>query len=183
MLHIIIDLGICLLAIDLISGFIHWSEDTWGAPGNSAVLDKWVILPNIDHHRRPGLMRQDDYWQTNHVSVLLGLGLASIFVLLHVHAWQAYLIIAGASQGNQIHAWAHGQPAPWLVRWLQRTGVLQSVRHHGIHHKSPYACRFCTTTNFLNPILDASGFWRGLEWIIERCGVSVKRGTPERAGF
>lgn len=183
MLYIVINVIGCLLAADLISGLVHWAEDTWGAPGNSRFLDKWVILPNIDHHRRPGKMRQDLYWETNLVTIVLALCAAAVLAVLHVHAWQAYLIVAMASQSNQIHAWAHTQDAPAFIRWLQRFGILQSVRHHGEHHKRPYAYRFCTTTNYLNPILDETGFWRGLEWIVERCGISVKRTTPQRAGY
>jgi len=182
-LYILVNLAACLLVADLISGIVHWAEDTWGAPGKSEFLDKWVVLPNIDHHRRPGKMRQDLYWDTNLVTVVLSAVAGCILLLAHVHAWQAYLIVALVSQSNQIHAWAHTQNAPAWVRWLQRFGILQSVRHHGEHHKRPYACRFCTTTNFLNPILDASGFWRRLEWIVERCGIKVKRVSPERAGY
>jgi hypothetical protein len=183
MLVILFNLVLCLLAVDLISGIMHWAEDTWAVPGTSKFLDQWIILPNIDHHRRPGEMRRDLYWETNLVSVVLASVVIGIMALLRVDAWQAYLIVAMASQGNQIHAWAYGQEAPRFVGWLQRLGILQSVRHHGEHHKRPYACRFCTTTNFLNPILDAIAFWRGLEWVVQRFGIKVKRATPERAGF
>jgi hypothetical protein len=183
MLYILFNLMACLLVADLISGIVHWAEDTWGAPGRSKLLDKWIVLPNIDHHRRPGTMRQAKYWETNLVTVVLASLAACALVLMHVHAWQAYLIVALTSQSNQIHAWAHTQSAPSWVRWLQRFGILQSVRHHGEHHKRPYAFRFCAMTNFLNPVLDATGFWRGLEWMIGQCGISVKRTSPERGGY
>src|ERR1700681_3789977 len=69
------------------------------------------------------------------------------------------------------------------IRWLQRCGILQSPAHHAEHHKRPYANRYCTTTNFLNPVLDDMHFWRGLEWLIEHCGMRVQRATQARQGY
>jgi ubiquitin-conjugating enzyme E2 variant len=172
-----------LLAVDLITGFIHWAEDTWTAPGASKILDRWVVLDNIEHHRRPGTIRAGDYWGTNRVCLALAFVVACGMVLLGVHAWQAYVIVALASQSNQVHLWAHSANPPRLVGWLQRFGILQSPAHHGEHHKRPYASRFCTTTNFLNPLLDEIEFWRGLEWLIERCGATMWRATPARQGY
>jgi hypothetical protein len=43
--------------------------------------------------------------------------------------------------------------------------------------------RYCTTTVFLNPLLDGLGFWRGLERIGEMFGAHVYRATPIRDGY
>jgi hypothetical protein len=173
----------CLLVVDFIAGVLHWAEDTWTAPGRSRFLDTWVVRDNIEHHRRPGLIRSGSYWSTNRVGIALAALVTGVLAACHVHAWQAYLIVALASQSNQIHLWAHTATPPRAVRWLQRLGILQSREHHGEHHRRPYASRYCTTTNFLNPVLDAIGFWRGLERLIERCGVRAQRATPARGGY
>src|SRR5580704_13714686 len=83
----------CLLAVDVISGFLHWAEDTWTAPGSSALLDRWIVVDNIDHHRRPGAIRAGNYWATNRVCIAIASVAACGLVLCHVHAWQAYLIV------------------------------------------------------------------------------------------
>jgi ubiquitin-conjugating enzyme E2 variant len=173
----------CLFAVDLITGVIHWAEDTWTALGRSKLLDTYVVRDNIEHHRRPGGIRAGTYWETNRVCIALGFVAACALVLCGVHAWQAYAIVLLASQSNQVHKWAHCANPPRPIAYLQRLGILQSAAHHAEHHKRPYANRYCTTTNFLNPVLDGVGFWRGLEWLIERCGITVQRTTPARQGY
>jgi ubiquitin-conjugating enzyme E2 variant len=66
---------------------------------------------------------------------------------------------------------------------LQRIGLLQSTKHHAQHHVRPYASRYCTWTNYLNPVLDGIGFWRAAETILVRCGATVMRATPARGGY
>ncbi len=173
----------CLFAVDFITGVIHWAEDTWTALGRSKLLDTYVVRDNIEHHRKPGGIRAGTYWETNRVCMALALVVGGVLALCGVHVWQAYLIVVLASQSNQVHKWAHCANPPFAIRQLQRCGILQSTAHHAEHHKRPYASRYCTTTNFLNPVLDRVGFWRGLEWLIERCGVKVQRTTPARLGY
>jgi hypothetical protein len=38
-------------------------------------------------------------------------------------------------------------------------------------------------TNYFNPLLDEVRFWRGLEWLIASCGVTVRRATAARGGY
>jgi len=173
----------CLFAVDFITGVLHWAEDTWTALGRSKLLDRYVVRDNIEHHRKPGGIRSGTYWETNRVCIALAFAIAGVLVLFGVHAWEAYLIVALASQSNQVHKWAHCANPPRAIGRLQRLGILQSSAHHAEHHKRPYAARYCTTTNFLNPVLDAVRFWRGLEWLIERFGVRVQRATPARQGY
>ena len=173
----------CLFAVDFITGVLHWAEDTWTALGRSKLLDEYIVRDNIGHHRTPGGIRAGTYWETNKVCITLAFSVTCLLVVCGVHAWQAYLIVLLASQSNQVHKWAHCANPPRVVRWLQRTGMLQSTAHHAAHHKRPYATRFCTMTNYLNPALDAIRFWRGLEWLIERCGVRVQRATAAREGY
>jgi ubiquitin-conjugating enzyme E2 variant len=173
----------CLFAVDFITGVIHWAEDTWTALGRSKLLDTYVVRDNIEHHRKPGGIRSGTYWETNRVCIALASVIGCALMLFGVHAWEAYTIVLLASQSNQVHKWAHCANPPRAIRALQRCGILQSPAHHAEHHKRPYASRFCTTTNFLNPALDAVRFWRGLEWLIESCGVRVQRATPARQGY
>ena len=61
-----------------------------------------------------------------------------------------------------------------LVRGLQEFGLIQSPRHHAGHHQPPYLTRYCTLTDYLNPVLDRLHVWRWAEWLVEKCfGIKV----------
>ena len=109
--------------------------------------------------------------------------IVAALLLTRTWAWQPWLVVLLVAHSKQIHAWAHTRRVPTIVAQLQRVGVFQSMRHHGIHHQRPYVSRFCTMTNYLNPVLDALRLWRGLEWLGERCGARVVRATPARGGY
>jgi ubiquitin-conjugating enzyme E2 variant len=79
---------------------------------------------------------------------------------------------------NQIHKWSHVRSigVPRLVRWLQAAWLLQTPAHHAWHHGGDKNSRYCVITNVVNPVLDAVGLWRGLEFVI-----SVLTGARPRA--
>ncbi len=183
---IIVDLALfggCVLAADFLTGLMHWAEDTWLSLGRSEFMDRVIVRDNIEHHRRPGSIRAGTYWQTNGVCIVLAGIAAGAFAIFHVHAWEPYLVALLLSHSNQVHRWAHSSNVPRVVRALQSVGVLQSPAHHARHHKNPFASHFCAGTNFLNPMLEAIGLWRALEWTIERFGPRVRRATEARGGY
>ncbi|HEX3466551.1 MAG TPA: fatty acid desaturase CarF family protein [Candidatus Elarobacter sp.] len=174
---------VCLLAADFLAGLVHWAEDTWLRPGVSPLLDRLIVAPNMEHHQRPGGIRLATYWENNWITMAIVAVPALIVAACGVTAWEPYLTLLIASQSNQIHMWGHCSNPPRPVRWLQRCGLLQPAAHHALHHKRPYGMRYCTTTVFLNPLLDGLGFWRGLERIGEMFGAHVYRATPIRGGY
>ena len=178
----LLDILVCWLITDFISGFIHWFEDTYLTPTGLGWLDKTIIEPNIEHHRHPSHILEGGYWQTNGVSVVLALtvGLGLSFVGFY---WQLVFIVIVASQLNQIHKWAHNPSPPMVVKFCQNLGILQSLKQHGKHHIKPYDKSYCTLTNWLNPILNKINLWRKLELCGNIVGLTVHRGSQKRSKF
>ena len=185
MLIIIVKIIVAILAADFLTGIVHWWEDAYGNP-NWKYFGKSVIQPNLLHHQKPREFLKSSYFQLVFFSVLVAIVLLGLCYLLNIlNAYTAFAILL-SSQGNQIHAFSHKsdkENGPFIC-FLQGLGVLQSRRHHGRHHRSPYACHYCAVTNYLNPLLDRIAFWTGLEWMIYKLsGIKVLRGTAIRNGL
>lgn len=173
----------CILIADFITGLIHWVEDTYGTPSWISPLDSQVVLPNIEHHRNPSLIgTMSSFISRNYVSVTSFLIIGGIAYLVGV---TPYFFLVGilAAFGNEVHTWNHRRNNPWIVRFLQDAGLVQSRHQHNLHHKPPYDKYYCTLTNFTNALLELINFWRTLEYLLDKIGIKVKRGSEERGGF
>jgi TMEM189-like protein len=94
-------------------------------------------------------------------------------------SWWGGLALLVAVFANQVHKWAHvpASCVPRSVQLLQAWGVLQTATHHAVHHTGRKDRRYCVVTNVLNPVLDASRFWRLLEVVVQ--AVSGCRPRPD----
>jgi ubiquitin-conjugating enzyme E2 variant len=54
-----------------------------------------------------------------------------------------------------------------VIAALQRIRLLQSPRHHQQHHLGRKDSHYCVLTDALNPVLDRTRFWKGLERVLE----------------
>ena len=102
---------------------------------------------------------------TNHTISLL-----SLFLL----TWSTSFALMFALT-NQIHKWSHQYSVPVWVKWLQDCRIILHRKDHMVHHTNPFDRYYCITTGWMNPVLSVTGFWRGLEFVIETCsGGSMK---------
>ena len=53
-----------------------------------------------------------------------------------------------------------------VVGWLQKWKLVVGKGEHGVHHRSPYGEKYCIVNGMWNGVLDKSGFFRRLEWIV-----------------
>jgi ubiquitin-conjugating enzyme E2 variant len=170
----------CILLADFLTGLLHWWEDTYGLP-SWPLVGRLVIEPNIEHHLDPRLfVRMGTLVSRSYQLVLLAGGVMGLAWLSGYGSWQLVLVAALAASGNEIHAWSHGATRNRLVRLLQEMALVQTPQHHARHHRGDYSERFCTLTNWLNPLLDRLCFWRLLEHWILVAGVPPKRMSRAR---
>lgn len=169
-------LGLGACAADLVTGGVHWACDSWGDERTRWVGDG-LIRSFREHHDRPRAMLDHDWIEVNGQPAAAASAVFGVLALPAVRDWSdghvfasafAWSLVAIASLANQIHKWAHVRRAPRLVRHLQRAGWILSPARHARHHRAPHATDYCITGGWLNPVLDALGFWRALERAITR---------------
>ena len=172
-----------IFCADLLTGVVHWLEDTYGNPNTKFLgIGKHIVIPNLVHHIRPRELTQGNWFSriwTSAVFLLLLLGVLWIFNLVTPLICLTFGI---AVWGNEIHCWSHRSPKEngKIITFLQEYYIIQSPKHHGFHHFSPYASHFCALTPYLNPILEKVKFWRILEYLLSRIGIKPYRGTDHR---
>jgi ubiquitin-conjugating enzyme E2 variant len=173
--------GVFLLA-DMTSGFVHWLEDNYGEE-NWPIIGQTVIAPNLLHHSKPRAFLQNNWWQSADYLVCIGLVILLIACLANTLSWQlmAYLVVA--ANGNETHKWAHrgSDENRLLTRALQRLRLLLPPEHHSRHHVGKRNTHYCTISPLVNPLLDQSGFWRGLEYCIYRLTGAIPRDNSVNA--
>jgi ubiquitin-conjugating enzyme E2 variant len=171
------------VAADFLSGFVHWAGDTWGSY-KTPIVGRALISGFRDHHVDEKGITRHDFVDTNGNNCLIAIPamLFLAWVPLENHWVQggAGFLTATAlwtMVTNQIHKWAHQDPAivPGYLKALQRWRIILSPEHHDRHHAEPYLSHYCITVGWLNPILDGTGFFRGLERAISAVTGAVPR--------
>lgn len=167
------------LAVDFLSGVFHWLEDAYGSPF-WPVVGRHVTKPNILHHYVPRSFVTNSWYLSSRLLLLICSLLALTALALDVFSWQVALGLLIGVNANQVHKWSHRtrhENGPFVV-FLQRARLVQSPSHHHRHHIAGKDSHYCVLTDFLNPVLDGIGFWRGVEWVIFRM-TGVRRRNDE----
>lgn len=167
---------------DFIAGAIHWAEDAYFTE-DTPVIGPLFIRPNIVHHHYPRFFTHLTWWQSSWDLVLVSAGLLLIAWPLGFLSWQLGLFVLLSMNANEIHKWSHRtrKENGRLISALQDWHILQTPRHHGVHHSDPKNTYYCPITNFVNPVLEHVDFWTRIEAVIERLtGVSHRPDTAVR---
>lgn len=161
---------------DFISGVIHWLEDRYGNP-------KWPVIghtirENQQHHFTPRSFLKGTLWTRNREVLAIGAAFLAAFWAFDVlNVFTVSAVLFGVAS-NEVHASAHRSPAEngRLITLLQKTGLMQSHRHHAAHHRKGKDTHFCVLTNHVNPVLERLRFFQTLE-----VGIAFLTGLRPRA--
>ena len=174
-------LGVIMLA-DFVAGLVHWLEDAYGTE-KTPFFGSLMIEPNIVHHHYPRLFTKNNWWQSSWDLLGIGLFILATAAWLGCFTWQVALFVAISVNANQVHKWSHmtrAEVGP-VVAFLQDIRVLQTPRHHALHHTDPKNTYYCPVTNLVNPILEVVGFWSRAEAFIETItGITHRHDTSNR---
>lgn len=151
------------LLADLITGMFHWWEDRVGRV-EWPIVGPWIIAPNRLHHLSPLAFTRHGFLDRNRASMLAAAIVWALWGMAFGPSVTLATAMIGAGLSNEVHRYAH-QPslAPGWVRVLQQIGIVQSPNVHKVHHRPPFEQNFCILTDWLNPPLEALGFWRVME--------------------
>ena len=164
---ILISLLKAILIADFVSGLGHWLEDRYGKDDGSW-LGENIAKPNLEHHKTPRSFLKRSYWHRNNVMIIACIFIGILLAINGLHPFTNVFTMLLLSHINEVHAYAHrpiSQTPKW-VKYLQKVGLMQSKKHHNLHHASPYEVRYCILTNWLNPFLDKIQFFRFLEYLV-----------------
>lgn len=157
-----------VFAAEFTAGLVHWFEDAY-IRDETPVVGRLIGRPNTVHHHYPRYMTRHTWWQSSWDLVLLSALLILGTWLCGCLTWQMWLFALLAANANEFHKWEHRtrkENGP-IISFLQDIRLLQSAKHHALHHTDPKNSHYCTITNFLNPILDGVDFWNRLEAMLE----------------
>ena len=185
LLHLLLIAAQIVLVVglaDFVAGVVHWTEDAYFTE-ETPVIGPTIIVPNIVHHHLPRYFTRLSWWESSAELVLAGLVLIAIAWPLGLLSWQLFLFVGVSINANEIHKMAHRTRTEngWFISKLQDWRVLQTPRHHGLHHADPKNTFYCPVTNYVNPLLEKVQFWPRLEALIAlRTGVSHRHDTAVR---
>jgi len=156
-----------ILITDFVSGIGHWLEDRYGKDDGSW-LGEMIVKPNLEHHKTPRSFLERTYWHRNNVMIMVCFFLGIMLVINGLNPFTTIFTMLILSHINEVHAYAHqtNNKTPSWVKCLQKVGLMQSKKHHNLHHASPHEVRYCILTDWLNPILDKIQLFRFLEWLV-----------------
>jgi ubiquitin-conjugating enzyme E2 variant len=168
-LIILLKAAIAVLAAELVAGAVHWFEDAY-VREDTPVLGSLIARANIVHHHFPRYFTRNSWWQSSFDLIALSAALLAGAWFLNCLTWPVWLFAAVSANANELHKWTHRTPAEngRVVTFLQKTRILQTPRHHALHHTDPKNSHYCTVTNVLNPVLDGVRFWDGIEWLLAK---------------
>jgi plasmanylethanolamine desaturase len=159
---------------DLLSGFVHWTADTWGRE-TLPVIGRRFLRPFRVHHINPHDFLRRDFIDCNGDVAMLVLPMLTAAWLIplgtltgDVTAVFVLALAAWMLPTNQVHQWAHMPDPPRAVAWLQRRGVILGRDAHQEHHASPYVVNYCIATGWCNRWLTKRQVFPRLERIVAR---------------
>tara|TARA_X000000368_G_scaffold412319_1_gene398523 strand:- start:1239 stop:1922 length:684 start_codon:yes stop_codon:yes gene_type:complete len=162
------------LIADFITGTIHWLCDSF-FDEKTPVIGKFIIYPFREHHSHPLLITKDKFIEQDTTGFFIFIP----FLYLATFNESSYIMSPNSIYGHSIligicigtfctnlfHKWAHQRNQNFIIRKLQRLGIILNPDRHNKHHIN-HSKSYCVTSGLLNPALDRLSFYSNAERFI-----------------
>jgi plasmanylethanolamine desaturase len=163
------------LLADSFSGLLHWLGDTYGSPVGG-LFSLSFVAPFRWYHVKPTAMVEYSLWVNLGTSCLIA-DIAMGVLYFFMFQWPEFTLVVlfwfllVGTFTNLCHRLSHSIQRNWLVRFLQKSRLILSSKHHCQHHIPPFQKRYCISNGWANYVFDAIGLWRKLEFILKCFGL------------
>jgi ubiquitin-conjugating enzyme E2 variant len=149
-----------------------------------------MVLQVREHHIHPGRIFKIHFTQDagtlSWIALLLTAPAAAAAVLAGPASPLAHVLCAALVFNPllvfmlEFHKCGHRPCGPAWVKLLQRLRLVLPVRHHLRHHSGNHDVNYCLINGWADLTLGRLGFFRGLEWLIQRLtGAEPQRDDAE----
>jgi len=151
---------------DFISGLVHWSADTYGSP--TMPIFGGFVRTFREHHADQVDITRTTFVETNgDVSIFS----SPVHFALLLVVQDAFALACIFAYRRQLHELADPQMgalrrAPVADSAATAPRLFLSPSHHARHHHGPHLTHYCITNGWMNTLLDGTGFFRKLEWLL-----------------
>jgi len=156
---------------DFGTGVYHWSVDNYGNKHTPVVGSQIEAFQG--HHEEPWTITYRDFCNNCYPTCIATMPFLLSFILFvrapYTLLW-GVVACGGIAFCQEFHKWSHtirSQCHP-VVNWIQERRLLVARTAHLRHHKPPFETNYCIVTGHMNPVLDKTKFFRGLEAIVAR---------------
>ena len=162
------------LLADFITGTIHWFCDSF-FDEETPVIGNFIIYSFREHHSHPLLITKDKFIEQDTTSFFIFMPFlyfatfTEISYLNSPNSIYGHFILIGVCIGtfctNLFHKWAHQRNQNFIIKKLQKLGLILNPNSHKKHHVD-HSKGYCVTSGLMNPILDYVKFYPNLERFI-----------------
>lgn len=159
------------LLADLLGGIAHWLQDRV-LTEETPLVGRSIVAAQRLHHHQPLAFTRKGFVERNWSTWMVALGVSGLWLLLFGPSFMWGAATVGGMVSAMVHGLSHQpQNAGKVCRVLQQIGLIQSPKHHSVHHRPPHDCRYCPLTDWLNPLLDELRVWAVLEAGVRKLGL------------
>ena len=151
------------LLADFITGTIHWFCDSF-FDEETPVIGNFIIYSFREHHSHPLLITKDKFIEQDTTSFFIFMPFlyfatfTEISYLNSPNSIYGHSILIGVCIGtfctNLFHKWAHQRNQNFIIKKLQKLGLILNPNSHK-KHQVDHSKGYCVTSRLMNPILES----------------------------